>query len=124
MTESNGSMYRVDRESIFLTLLGRSPATRLIDLFLDNSLFEFTRIEIIQAVGMAKSTLYKTLPILEEAGIIINTRKIGKSSLYRLNSDSEIVQYLQAIIRSYSTAMARAEEGTAVSETERELVAT
>jgi len=124
MTESNGSMYRVDRGSIFLTLLGRSPTARLIDLFLDNSLFEFTRIEIIQAVGMAKSTLYKTLPILEEAGIIINTRKIGKSSLYRLNSDSEIVQYLQAIIRSYSTAMARAEEGTAVSETERELVAT
>jgi len=109
MTESEESMYRVNRESILLTLLGRSPATRLIDLFLDNSLVVFTRTEIIQAVGMAKSTLYKTLPILEEAGII-NTKKTGKSSLYHLNSDSEIVQHLQSIIRCHSTAIACAEE--------------
>lgn len=57
MTENYVSRYRRGRESILLTLLGRSPTTRLIDLFLDNSLFEFTRTEIIQVVGMAKSTM-------------------------------------------------------------------
>jgi hypothetical protein len=104
-------MYRENRDSIFLNLLGRSPQSRIIDLFLDNPLYEFTKNEIIAALGMAKITLYNTLPIIEESDIIKITRKIGKANLYRLNSKSDNVKNLRSIIRNYSTALAASELG-------------
>lgn len=102
-------MYREDRESVILTLFGSGSKARILDLFLDNPLFEFTRSEIIQAIGIAKTTLYRTLPELEESGVIVETRRIGKASLYRLNDRSPVVQSLKDLIRSYSRAMTRRE---------------
>lgn len=105
-------MYREDRESVILTLFGQSPQTRILDLFMDNPLFEFTRNEIIEALGMAKTTLYGTLPGFEEAGVIVETRKIGKASLYRLNSESPVVQDLKGLIRRYAKTIAHSEAAT------------
>ena len=98
-------MYRDDRESILLTLFGASPKTRLLDLFMDNPLFEFTRNEMMEALGMAKVTLYGTLPDLEAGGVIEETEKMGKASLYRLNGDSAVVKNLGCLIRSYAVAL-------------------
>ena len=102
-------MYRENRESAILTLFGSSPNTRILDLFLDNPLFEFTRNEIIEALGMAKTTLYSTLPGIEEAGVIVETRQIGKASLYRLNSESPVIQDLRGLIRRYAKTIAQNE---------------
>ena len=115
-------MYRENRESAILTLFGSSPKTRILDLFLDNPLFEFTRNEIIEALGMAKSTLYGTLPGLEEARVIVETRQIGKASLYRLNSESLVVQDLRGLIRRYAKTIAQnetANDSTAFEEEKR-----
>ena len=95
-----------------MTLFGSSPQTRILDLFMDNPLFEFTRNEIIEALGMAKSTLYSTLPGLEEAGVIVETRQIGKASLYRLNGESLVVQDLRGMIRRYAKTIAQNETAT------------
>ena len=102
-------MYREGRRSTLLTLFGSNPKTRLLDLFMDNPLFEFTRSEIMEALGMAKVTIYNTLPDLEASGVIVETRKIGKASLYRLNRDSEVVKGLEGVIRSYARTLADVE---------------
>lgn len=94
-------MYKEDRKSVILTLFGSSPKTRILDLFIDNPLFEFSKNEIIEALGMAKSTLYAVLPELEKEGIIEETRKIGKASLYRLNIESPLVHEFKNLIRTY-----------------------
>lgn len=96
-----GAMYGKDRHSVILRLFGKSPETRIIDLFLDNPLFEFTRNEIVDSLGMAKSTLFRVLPGLEDVGLIEETRKIGKASLYRLNGESPVVKNLRTTIRAY-----------------------
>jgi DNA-binding transcriptional ArsR family regulator len=95
------SMYGKARHSVILRLFGKSPEARLIDLFLDNPLFEFTRNEMIESLGMAKVTLFRVLPGLEDAGLIDETRKIGKASLYRLNGESPVVKSLRDTIRAY-----------------------
>ena len=105
-------MYRENRRSVILTLFGSSPQTRILDLFMDNPLFKFTRNEIIEALGMAKTTLYGTLPGLEESGVIVDTRQISKASLYRLNSDSPLVQDLRGLIRRYTKTIAQNETAT------------
>ena len=94
-------MYKEDRKSVILTLFGSSPKTRILDLFIDNPLFEFSKNEIIEALGMAKSTLYAVLPELEKEGIIEETRRIGKASLYRLNNESPVVHEFKNLIRAY-----------------------
>jgi len=90
-------------------LFGSNPKTRVLDLFMDNPLFEFTRNEVMESLGMAKITLYKTLPDLESGGVIVETRKIGKASLFRLNGDSIVVKDLERLVRSYARTLADVE---------------
>jgi hypothetical protein len=52
---------------------------------------------------------------LEEARVIVETRQIGKASLYRLNSESPVVQDLRGLIRRY--AKANAQNETAIDST-------
>ena len=116
---SDSNRYRENRVSIYLDLFGRSPQTRIMDLFLDNSLFEFSRPEIIQALGMAKVTLYNVFPPIVTSGMVINTRKVGNTELFKLNTESEDVRSLYSIIRNFSTRIAELEQD--VDETEKEL---
>lgn len=94
-------MYRSD-ESLLMKVLGRTPEIRLIDFFLDNPLFDFSKREIMEALGMTKRTLYRALPKLEREGIIIVSRKIGRAKLYKVNMDSPAVQRLRELERTLS----------------------
>ncbi len=49
-------------QSPLLKTLGDSSKLRIIDFFLDNSLFDFTKKEVIDALGMSKRTFYKINP--------------------------------------------------------------
>ncbi len=84
-------------ESIFIKVFGRSPQMRLLDFFLDNPNHDFTRDEIMNAIGMAKRTLYEFLPILEKERVIMISRKIGRAELFQLNKESPIVRYFRSI---------------------------
>lgn len=107
--EIKSTRYRKGRDSILLTMFGRSPQTRIIDLFLDNAFFDFSRMEMVEVLGMAKITIYKTIPLIENSGIIVPSRKIGKTQLYRLNGDSSTVKHLRRIIRDISFKSAESE---------------
>ncbi|MGQ9469620.1 MAG: hypothetical protein ACUVTD_07360, partial [Nitrososphaerales archaeon] len=65
--------------------------------FLDNRLFDYTKNEIIENLKIGRATFFKCWKELEEFDIVKVTRKIGKSKLYRLNEENEIVQKLMAL---------------------------
>jgi DNA-binding transcriptional ArsR family regulator len=90
-------------ESILIKTLGDSPKLRVVDFFLDNPLFDFTKKEVIEALGMSKRTFYKYFPELEEYGIVKVSRKIGKAKLYRINVEHPLVKML----RDYETKMSK-----------------
>ena len=90
-------------ESILIKTLGNSPKLRIVDFFLDNPLFDFTKKEIIEALGMSKQTFYKYFPELEEYGMVKVSRKIGKAKLYKLNNEHPLVKML----REYETKMSK-----------------
>jgi len=89
-----------------------------MDLFLDNPLFEFSRPEVIQSLGMAKVTLYNVFPSIVNSGMVINTRKVGNAELFKLNTDSEDVRSLYSIIRNFSTRIAELEQDETTEEKE------
>jgi len=86
------SIYSEEHGSVFLKVFGASPQLRLLDFFLDNPNHDFSRKEIMEAIGMAKRTLYEYLPVLLDEGAIKITRRIGRAELYALNRESSIVQ--------------------------------
>ena len=104
LTEDYEKLYREkEYESILIKTLGNSPKLRIVDFFLDNPLFDFTKKEIIEALGMSKQTFYKYFPELEEYGMVKVSRKIGKAKLYKLNNEHPLVKML----REYETKMSK-----------------
>ena len=75
--------------------LGDSPKLRIIDFFLDNPSFDFTKKEVIEALGMSKQTFYKYFPDLERDVIVVVSRKIGRAKLYRINLKHPLVEMLR-----------------------------
>ncbi len=87
-------------DSLLLYYLGKSPELRVIDFLLENTLFDFSKKEILEEIGMSKSTLYRILPKLLRMEIIRITRRIGKAPLYQINGESPVVKDLWNIEKS------------------------
>lgn len=86
-------------QSILLKTLGDSPKLRIINFFLGNPLFDFTKKEVIEALGMSKQTFYKYFPEIEEYGIVTVSRRIGRAKLYKINLKHPLV----SMLRDYET---------------------
>jgi hypothetical protein len=85
------------RRSFFLQYLGENPKIKILDFLMDNFAMDFSLPQIAQGSKVAYTTLIDILPILIKQGIVIKTRKIGKSKLYKLNLDNAIAKALFAI---------------------------
>lgn len=81
-------------DSLLIKALGSSPQLRILDYLLDYKLNDFTKREILEALGMSKQTLYKYFKDLQELGLIAETRKIGRATLYRINLENPMVRML------------------------------
>jgi DNA-binding transcriptional ArsR family regulator len=84
----------VNYDSLLIRALGSSPKLRILDYLLDYKLNDFTKKEIVEALGMSKLTLYKYFKDLEELGLVAPSRKIGRATLYKINLDNPIVKML------------------------------
>ena len=78
-------------ESLFLQVVGRTPQLRVIDFLIENRLFDYSKSDISGATGVSRMTLDKVWGELVSNGIVTETRKIGRATLYKLNTDSPLV---------------------------------
>ena len=101
-------------ESILIKTLGDSPKLRIIDFLLDNPLFDFTKKEIIEALGMSKRTFYKYFPDLEKYGIVKVSRRIGRAKLYKINLEHPLVEMLREYEKKISLEIAKKKEAVTV----------
>jgi predicted transcriptional regulator len=62
---------------------------------MDFPINDFTQKEIIEALGMSKTTFYKYFDDLVDFGMIRINRKIAKAKLYRINMQNPIIQSLK-----------------------------
>ena len=89
---SRSSLYHGENQSVLLKVFGSTPQLRLLDFFMDNPRNDFSRNEIMDAIGMAKRTLYEHLPKLVGEGAVKVSRKRGRAELYALNPESPVVR--------------------------------
>ena len=81
--------------SLLLRAYGSSPQMKIIDYLMDFPKNDFTQKEIIEALGMSKTTFYKYFDNLVEFGMIRVNRKIANARLYSINMDSPVIQNMK-----------------------------
>jgi len=83
-----------ENKSIFLEYFGDTPQLRVLDFLIDNHFFDFPLTEIARGSNVSYNSLVTFFADWIKKGIIIVTRKIGKSNYYKLNIENSFVRNL------------------------------
>jgi predicted transcriptional regulator len=81
-------------KSLFLMQFGDTPQLRVIDFLIDNHFFDFPITEIAKGSKISYNSLQSFFDNFFKSGIIIKTRKIGKSDYYKLNIENNFIKNL------------------------------
>jgi len=80
--------------SVLVEYFGSHPMIRIVDFLIENKIFDYSKKQIAEEVGISKATLFKYFVKLEEVGIVTVSRRFGKTKLYKINEESPIVKKL------------------------------
>ena len=81
-------------KSLFLEQFGDTPQLRVLDFLIDNHFFDFPMTEIAKGSNVSYNSLKLFFPNIIRSGILIKTRKIGKSDYYKLNIGNDFIKNL------------------------------
>lgn len=95
-----------ESSSLLLRAYGSSPQMRILDYLMDFPKNDFTQKEIIEALGMSKTTFYKYFDNLVEFGMVKINRKIANAKLYSINVTSPLVQSMKKNVDYLSETIA------------------
>lgn len=83
-----------ENKSIFLECFGDTPQLRVFDFLIENYFFDFPMTEIARGANVSYNSLKIFFPKLIETGILVKTRRVGKSDYYKFNMDNTFAQNL------------------------------
>lgn len=87
-------MKRKENKSFFLMQFGDTPQLRVLDFLIDNHFFDYPLTEIAKKSNVSYNSMKSFFDNFIESGIVIKTRKIGKSNYYKLNIENPFVKNL------------------------------
>ena len=79
---------------ILIKVLGDYPLIRILNFLLIFRGFDYSLSDIARESDVAWSTLNLLWPDLEKRQIVVFTRNVGRAKMYKLNTESKIVQNL------------------------------
>ena len=106
---TKNAVYRDLGDSLLLKAFGYTPKLRIMDIFMTNPYFDFSKSELVKELGMSKQTLYKSFGDLEELGVVKVSRKIGRAVLYKINMQHPLVKKLYDMVTQTSMKIAEEE---------------
>ena len=81
-------------ETIFTEVFGNNPIIKVLDSLITFQLFDYPLTEIAKNSGVSYSTLQTFWNNLVKNNIVIKTRRVGKSDLYKLNVNNPAIKQL------------------------------
>jgi DNA-binding transcriptional ArsR family regulator len=84
-----------DYDGVLSKVFSSRAVSQIMDFFLDHKEFDYSPGEIAKKTGLSFRTIFRELPYLEKNQLIYISRKIGKTSMYRLNTDLQAVTFLE-----------------------------
>jgi len=85
-------------ESGIIALYGDSPRMRLVDFFMTFPKNEFTVPELVEGIGMSRTTAFREIGKLLASDMIIHSGNIGKSPTYRINKNNPVIYLMQRMV--------------------------
>ena len=76
-------------KSAFLEYFGDTPKLRFFDFLIGNHFFDFNMTDMARESGISYNSLKIFFNEFLNKGIIIKTRRVGKSEMYKLNMDND-----------------------------------
>jgi len=85
-------------EGVLSNVFSSRAVSQIMDFFLDYKEFDYSSGEIAKKTGLSFRTVFRELPHLEKNQLIYISRKIGKTNMYRLNTDLQSVSFLEKFV--------------------------
>ena len=74
-----------------------SSIAKLLDFLTLYKDFDYPKTEISRNSGVSWKTLYRLWPLLEKYNLVVKTRRIGRATLFKLNTENPIAQALNKL---------------------------
>ena len=81
-------------KTLFLEQFGDTPQLRVLDFLIDNHFFDYPMTEIARSSNVSYNSLKIFFNRFVQSGVLIKTRKVGKSEYYKLNLNNSFVSNL------------------------------
>jgi hypothetical protein len=78
-------------KSIFLEQFGDTPQIRVMDFLIENHFFDYPMTEIAREGNVSYNSIILFFENWIKRGILVKTRKVGKSDYYKLNLENPFV---------------------------------
>ncbi len=86
-----------ESKSLFLECFGDTPQLRVLDFLIDNHFFDYPMTEIARESNVSYNSIKLFFPKFIESGIVIKTRKVGKSDYFKLNINNPFIVKLMQL---------------------------
>ena len=90
--------------SLLLKAIGDTPKLRVIDFLITFQKFDYSLTEIADGGGVAYRTLMEIWPEIIKERLVVETRKVGKSRMFKANIENPIIaglSRLQLLVADY-----------------------
>lgn len=84
-------MKKKQNKSFFLMQFGDTPQLRVLDFLIGNHFFDFPVTEIARESNVSYNSIVTFFNDFIESGIVVKTRKVGKSDYYKMNLENPFV---------------------------------
>lgn len=78
-------------------LFGNSVLVKMVDFFLENRFWDYTKTDVAKHIERSRQSVSDCWPVLEKFKVVVPSRKIGKTVLYKTDPDSPIVKELSKL---------------------------
>ena len=92
----------VKGDGILSNIFSSRAVAQILDFFLDHKEFDYSPAEVAQKSGLSFRTVFREIPNLEKYQLIYHSRKIGKTNMYRLNTDLHATLLLEKFVLDIS----------------------
>ena len=82
------------KRSLFIDFMGDSPTVRVLDYLMTERDLDFSISDMARNIKIGRTTLYRIWDELLKNKIILPTRVIGMSRLYKLNKENPKIKKL------------------------------
>ena len=89
-------------DGILSNIFSSRAVAQILDFFLDHKEFDYSPAEVAQKSGLSFRTVFREIPNLEKNQLIYHSRKIGKTNMYRLNTDLHATLLLEKFVLDMS----------------------